>query len=183
MQALRNAVLRAHSRSLTTQVTRSRVPQATFTSITDHITSDTFKGKNVADIEQWVEDFQKTETKWANTLEDKHYAISRGGLWEPAWSEFSHTTSEGAYHCSACGNALFHSSNKFVNENIPWPNFDAPVDPNSVTEKPDPSHGLSRTAVHCSGCDNKLGHVYREEPTATGARYTVASVTLTLRDD
>ena len=93
------------------------------------------------------------------------------------------TTTEGIYHCRACGEELFRSTEKF-DSHCGWPSFFSPADSDKVIEREDRSLGMVRTEVLCANCGSPLGHVFAGEgyATPTDLRYCINSISMTLEE-
>ncbi len=83
----------------------------------------------------------------------------------------------GLYVDAISGEPLFSSADKF-DSGTGWPSFTAPIDKDSVAERPDTSHGMGRTEVRSKKSDSHLGHVFEDGPAPTGRRYCINSAAL-----
>ena len=123
------------------------------------------------------------DQQWKEKLTPEQYEICRNKGTEPPFSgEYLNTKFSGTYHCLCCGNALFHSENKF-DSGTGWPSFWDPIDVQSVSTQEDLSMAVARTEVLCKKCDSHLGHVFEDGPRPTGLRYCINSVSLKLEED
>ena len=59
-----------------------------------------------------------------------------------------------------------------------WPSFTKPIADNLVTTVEDNSNGMTRLEVRSSISDSHLGHVFTDEPTPSGLRYCINSLSL-----
>ncbi len=125
-----------------------------------------------------------TEDQWRAKLEPEEYHVLReAGTERPGVGEYTATTTEGVYHCRACGAELFRSTEKF-DAHCGWPSFFTPLAGDSVIEREDRSLGMVRTEVLCATCHSHLGHVFAGEgyDTPTDLRYCINSISLTLEE-
>ena len=124
-----------------------------------------------------------SDLQWKEKLTAEQYEICRNKGTEPPFSgEYLNTKTTGTYRCLCCGNALFHSENKF-DSGTGWPSFWDPIDVQSVSTREDLSMSVVRTEVLCKQCDSHLGHVFEDGPQPTGLRYCINSVSLKLEED
>ena len=124
-----------------------------------------------------------SDQQWKEKLTSEQYEICRNKATESPFSgEYLNTKTTGTYHCLCCGNALFHSKNKF-DSGTGWPSFWDPIDVQSVSTREDLSMSVIRTEVLCKQCDSHLGHVFEDGPQPTGLRYCINSVSLKLEED
>lgn len=120
----------------------------------------------------------KTDEQWRAEMTPEQYRVCREKGTERAfsgayWNHHEH----GEYRCSACGEPLFSSENKF-DSGTGWPSFDAPLKSEAIDEHADYSHGMVRTEVMCRRCGAHLGHVFPDGPATTGQRYCINSLSL-----
>lgn len=124
-----------------------------------------------------------SDKQWKEQLSAEQYEICRNKGTEPPFTgEYLNTKAGGTYRCLCCGNALFHSENKF-DSGTGWPSFWDPIGKDSVSTEEDLSKLMVRTEVLCKHCDAHLGHVFEDGPQPTGLRYCINSVSLVLDKD
>lgn len=125
-----------------------------------------------------------TEQQWRERLTPEElHVLRQAGTEPPGVGEYTDTTTEGIYHCRACGEDLFRSTEKFQSH-CGWPSFFSPSNSEKVIEREDTSHGMVRTEVLCATCGSHLGHVFAGEgyPTPTDLRYCINSIAMTLEE-
>jgi len=119
----------------------------------------------------------KTEKEWQETLTPEQFHVLREHGTERAGSSpLNYEKRTGAFHCAACGQALFTSDTKFES-GTGWPSFWAPIR-DAVATNVDRSYGTTRVEVHCAKCGGHLGHVFPDGPQPTGQRYCMNGVAL-----
>ncbi|MEZ4805332.1 MAG: bifunctional methionine sulfoxide reductase B/A protein, partial [Bacteroidia bacterium] len=120
----------------------------------------------------------KPDSFWKNALsEEQYYILREKGTERPYTGKWLLNEDSGVYTCSACGNELFTSGNKF-DSHCGWPSFDEEIAGGKIITKEDNSHGMRRTEIMCANCGGHLGHLFDDGPTSTGKRYCVNSVSL-----
>jgi peptide-methionine (R)-S-oxide reductase len=123
----------------------------------------------------------KTEAEWKAQLTPDQYRVLRQAGTEPAFTgKYWNTTTDGMYHCAACGTELFSSDTKF-DSHCGWPSFYEPLQSDAVEYIEDRSHGMVRTEVRCKTCGSHLGHVFPDGPQPTGERFCINSLSLDLQ--
>ena len=106
---------------------------------------------------------------------DEAAVIEQKGTEKPFTSKYYDFSEKGTYLCKKCGNALYHSSDKFASS-CGWPGFDDEIT-YAVCRLPDPD-GI-RTEIECGSCGAHLGHVFTGERfTAKNVRHCVNSLSL-----
>jgi len=119
-----------------------------------------------------------TDAEWRAKLTPEQYHILREKGTERAFTGALNANKQaGEYHCAACGQLLFNSTDKY-DSGSGWPSFTAPAEDSAVEEHSDVSHGMVRTEVLCSNCEGHLGHVFPDGPGANGLRYCINSAAL-----
>jgi peptide-methionine (R)-S-oxide reductase len=125
----------------------------------------------------------KSDDEWRKTLSPEQYRVLRQKGTECAFSgALFNEKRKGAYHCAACGNILFNSTDKF-DSRTGWPSFKDSAGNTSVDYKEDNAHGMKRTEVICSNCGGHLGHVFNDGPKPTGLRYCINSAALKFKEE
>lgn len=124
----------------------------------------------------------KTGNEWKKSLTNQQYHILREKGTEPAFSsKLDKNKKKGDYYCSACGNLLFSSKDKF-DSGTGWPSFTKPDSEKSITSKKDFKLILPRTEVLCNKCGGHLGHVFNDGPKPTGKRYCINGIALKFKE-
>ena len=122
----------------------------------------------------------KDERAWREQLTEEQYQVTRQAGTERAFTgKYWDCKEDGTYRCICCGEALFHSEDKF-DSGTGWPSFTRPAVEGTIDEDRDLSHGMIRTEVRCSKCDAHLGHVFPDGPGPEGLRYCINSASLEL---
>ena len=123
----------------------------------------------------------KSDEEWRAELSPAEYAVLRRAGTEPAFvGEYTDNHRTGVYHCRACGNELFRSTEKF-DSHCGWPSFFSPLAGDRIIERVDNSMGMRRVEVVCANCHSHLGHVFEGEGlgTPTDLRYCINSISMT----
>lgn len=121
------------------------------------------------------------EQEWKAKLTPEQYRVLRQkGTEAPFSGEYTQSKEKGVYTCTACGNELFRSDEKF-DSGTGWPSFSDIAEKGAVTLQEDISHGMKRTEVLCNKCGSHLGHVFDDGPSPTKKRYCINSVCLNLK--
>ena len=101
--------------------------------------------------------------------------INQKGTEPPFTGKYYDFIETGTYLCKKCGNALYHSADKF-NSSCGWPSFDDEIK-GAVRRLPDPD-GI-RIEIECASCGAHLGHVFTGEGfTSKNIRHCVNSLSV-----
>ncbi|MES2747066.1 MAG: bifunctional methionine sulfoxide reductase B/A protein [Bacteroidota bacterium] len=119
-----------------------------------------------------------TDAEWKKILPEDLYQVARHADTERAFTgKMWNSETKGTYYCTACGNKLFRSNQKFTSS-CGWPSFFEQENKNSVVFKDDNSYGMKRVEALCGRCDSHLGHLFDDGPEPTGKRYCMNAVSL-----
>lgn len=119
-----------------------------------------------------------TDEEWRAKLSPEQYHVLREGGTERAFTgKYDKNKLDGEYHCAACGQVVFESSEKY-DSGSGWPSFTDPAEGDAVETRSDSSLGMARTEVLCSSCESHLGHVFPDGPGESGLRYCINSAAL-----
>ncbi len=122
-----------------------------------------------------------SEEEWKKKLSPECYHICRGkGTERPFANQYWDCHEQGTYHCIACGEPIFSSTDKF-DSGSGWPSFSKPIDQNKIQLIPDHSHSMERIEVVCNRCESHLGHVFDDGPKPSGKRFCINSTALDLK--
>ena len=86
------------------------------------------------------------------------------------------------YKCTACGEVLFSSKEKYESGSG-WPSFYDVIEKGRIELEEDTSHGMVRTEVKCGNCGSHLGHLFDVGPMPTGQTYCINSTALEFEED
>lgn len=117
--------------------------------------------------------FDKEAYYKAKMSKERYEVMRHKGTELPFSGKYVVFDKTGVYRCGACGQQLFDSNAKFTSS-CGWPSFDKAL-ADAVKIKKDFSHFMIRNEVLCSRCGSHLGHIFKDGPTATGARYCINS--------
>ncbi len=121
------------------------------------------------------ESFAQEKLQYNDLTKAESNVINSKGTEYPFTGIYTDFKGKGTYVCKKCGEALYHSSDKFTSD-CGWPSFDDEIE-GAVTRIPD-ADGL-RTEIVCTNCGAHLGHVFEgERLTAKNTRHCVNSVSL-----
>ncbi|MEZ4408514.1 MAG: peptide-methionine (R)-S-oxide reductase MsrB [Polyangiales bacterium] len=122
-----------------------------------------------------------TDAQWRQRMTPEQFHVMREQGTERAFTgAYWNNHERGTYLCSACGNPLFRSEDKF-DSGTGWPSYTRPLEDGRVAQSRDDSLGMTRNEVHCARCGGHLGHVFDDGPPPTGLRYCINSVSLAFR--
>ncbi|MBI4135147.1 peptide-methionine (R)-S-oxide reductase MsrB [Candidatus Uhrbacteria bacterium] len=127
----------------------------------------------------------KTDKDWKEKLTPEQYHVLRQKGTEPPGSgKYVKKTSDGMYHCAACGAVLFSSEAQFESTEPGlrgWPSFERVENLENIELRPDNSLGAQRTEVLCKKCGSHLGHVFDAADSKTGKHFCINSCALELK--
>src|SRR4051812_13763254 len=103
--------------------------------------------------------------------------VRQGATQTPYQNEFWDKWRPGIYVDVITGEPLFSSADKF-DSGLGMPTFSKPISKDSLAESVDTSHNMQRTEVHSKRSNAHLGHVFPDEKSPTGQRYSINSAAL-----
>jgi peptide-methionine (R)-S-oxide reductase len=110
-----------------------------------------------------------------NRLPPLHYHVAQeAGAERVFTSGYWDTKDAGVYLRVVCETALFDSDARF-HFGTGWLSSDCENTDGRLTRIEDRSHGVVCTEARCAACHAHLGHVFPDQPTATGERYCLNS--------
>ena len=119
-----------------------------------------------------------SEAELRHRLTREQYHVTRENGTETAFhNSYWDNSRAGLYVDIITGEPLFSSVDKFDSQNG-RPNFSKPIAKAHIVEKPDNSFDMQRTEVRANKSDSHLGHLFKDESSPTGLRYTVNSAAL-----
>jgi len=122
-----------------------------------------------------------TESEWQEKLGNERYRVMRLKETQRAFSgTYVSCKREGTYCCAACDVPLFRSEDKY-DIGCGWPTFTKPVESKAIYYLEDYSFVFKRYEVLCRSCGCHLGHVFRDGPPPKHLRYTINSISLSLK--
>jgi peptide-methionine (R)-S-oxide reductase len=122
-----------------------------------------------------------SEAEWRSRLTPAQFYVLREEGTERAFtSPLDDEKREGTFQCAGCGNAVYHSQQKF-DSGTGWPSFWRAIDNGAVGYSTDRKLGYTRQEVHCANCGGHLGHVFDDGPRPTGKRHCINGVAMNFR--
>ncbi|MGI8819477.1 MAG: peptide-methionine (R)-S-oxide reductase MsrB [Chthoniobacterales bacterium] len=111
-------------------------------------------------------------------LTAEEFAVVRQGRTQmPFQNEFWENQRPGIYVDVITGEPLFTSLDKF-DGGLGMPAFSKPITPELLVEYPDTSHEMQRTGLRSKRSNALLGHLFPDEKSPTGRRYSINSAAL-----
>ena len=119
-------------------------------------------------------DRRPSDDEIRNRLTPLQYHVTQEAGTEPAFTgEYWDTKDAGVYRCVVCDTELFDSDARF-HFGTGWLSSDCENTDGRLIRIEDRSHGVVCTEARCAACHH-LGHVFPDQPTATGERYCLNS--------
>lgn len=124
-----------------------------------------------------LDTLDKSLEEWRALLPNDAVAVLfRHATEPPGSSALTHENREGTFVCAACHLPLFASSSKY-DSGTGWPSFFSAIEGRLGFQR-DFKLILPRTEYHCARCRGHQGHVFKDGPQPTGARYCNNGVAL-----
>ncbi len=116
----------------------------------------------------------RDDSDWFGRLTPQQYYVTRKHSTDtPFTGTYYQLHQLGLFRCICCGNALFHSNDKY-DSGTGWPSFSAPIAKENVRTVDGPGASLdSGIEVLCKECDAHLGHIFNDGPPPTLLRYCI----------
>lgn len=129
-------------------------------------------------------EIQKSDTQWKAELKPQEFQVLRHAATEQAFtSPLLNVSEPGVFVCSACGNPLYRTKNKFKS-GTGWPSFDRAISNENVVYLPGKSGGYSAIEVICAKCGGHIGHIFNDGPKeTTGKRHCVNGIAMNFIPD
>jgi methionine-R-sulfoxide reductase len=108
---------------------------------------------------------------------EQYHVVRENGTESAFHNSYWDNHRTGLYVDIITGEPLFSSVDKFDSDNG-RPNFSKPIANEHVSTRPDTSFDTQRTEVRASKSDSHLGHVFPDQKSPTGQRYTVNSAAM-----
>ncbi|MEL8056743.1 MAG: peptide-methionine (R)-S-oxide reductase MsrB [Pseudomonadota bacterium] len=117
---------------------------------------------------------RRSNTEWREILTEEQFRIGVKEGTERAFTPGNHNDEkrDGVYECVGCDEAIWSSEHKF-DSGTGWPSFYQPIRETAVDKKTDFKLIYPRTECHCGICGLHLGHVFKDGPPPTGARWCI----------
>jgi peptide-methionine (R)-S-oxide reductase len=130
------------------------------------------KGQNLGLMS--VKKVVRDDADWFGRLTPQQYYVTRKHSTDtPFTGTYYQLHQKGLFRCICCGNALFHSNDKY-DSGTGWPSFTAPIAKENVRTVDGPGASLEAgIEVLCKECDAHLGHIFNDGPPPTLLRYCI----------
>ena len=130
---------------------------------------------------------KQTDDQWKDQLSQEQYRVMRKkGTEVPFSGKYVTSKEPGTYTCTACGAALFSSTQKYDSTTpglIGWPSFEEAINSDAVELRQDDSMGMQRTEVVCATCHGHLGHLFDDSSSPNGKHYCINSISLDFKPE